>query len=265
MAATAHGRPLPARRPGSRRAQRARIRRRRLGLALALLAAAAIGVMSTFGSGPTAPAESRPLADRAAQAGQPAPQTLATRGSLQLMVPIDQGIITGIVFHRYDGSDAVSLSPVGHQSNAGFVTRMWNGVFGDDGGGLGYNVDSGSTQGVDVGAPAGTGVYAPADGQVVSIVAYVLNGDATNYGQEIAISPSSDPSFVVKIAPIELAVGPLGKPLVRVGQQVTGGRTKLGSVVDVTNASQPVLSRYVSDAGNGASIRVEPATAPAMP
>jgi hypothetical protein len=26
-----------------------------------------------------------------------------------------------------------------------------------------------------------------------------------------------------------------------------------------------VLSRYVSDAGNGASIRVEPATAPAMP
>ena len=133
---------------------------------------------------------------------QPAPQTLATRGSLQLMVPIDQGIITGIVFHRYDGSDAISLTPVGHQSNAGFLTRMWNGVFGDDGGGLGYNVDSGSTQGVDVGAPAGTAVYAPANGQVVSITPYVLNGDATRFGQEIAISPSSDPSFVVKIAPI---------------------------------------------------------------
>jgi hypothetical protein len=181
------------------------------------------------------------------------------------MVPIDQGIITGIVFHRYAGSDAVSLSPVGHQSNAGFLTRMWNGVFGDDGGGMGYNVDSGSTQGVDVGAPAGTAVYAPANGQVVSITPYVLNGDATHYGQEIAISPSSDPSFVVKIAPIAPAVGPLGKPTLRVGQQVTGGRTKLGAVIDVTNASQPVLSRYVSDAGNGASIRVEPATAPAMP
>ena len=35
------------------------------------------------------------------------------------MVPIDQAVITGIVFHRYDGSDAISLSPVGHQSNAG--------------------------------------------------------------------------------------------------------------------------------------------------
>ena len=57
----------------------------------------------------------------------------------------------------------------------------------------------------------------------------------------------------------------VGKPTLRVGQQVTGGRTKLGAVVDVTGASQPVLSRYVSDAGNGASIRVEPATAPAMP
>ena len=34
---------------------------------------------------------------------QPAPQTLATRGSLQLMVPIDQHVITGVVFHRYDG------------------------------------------------------------------------------------------------------------------------------------------------------------------
>ncbi len=36
-------------------------------------------------------------------------------------------------------------------------------------------------------------------------------------------------------------------------------------MIDVTGASQPVLSHYVSDAGNGASIRVEPATAPAMP
>jgi hypothetical protein len=265
MAATAQGRPLPARQPGSRRAQRARVRRRRLGLALALLAAVAIALTSRFASTPTAPAESRPLSDAALLAGAPAPQTLATRGSLQLMVPIAQRVITGVVFHRYAGSDAVSLSPVGHQSNAGLLTRMWNGVFGDDGGGLGYNVDSGSTQGVDVGAPAGTAVYAPADGQVVSIVPYVLNGDATRYGQEIAISPSSNPSFVVKIAPISLALGPLGKPILRVGQQVTGGRTKLGAVVDVTAASQPVLTHYVSDAGNGASIRVEPATAPAMP
>ena len=265
MAATAQGRPLPARRPGSRQAQRARIRRRRLGLALALLAAAAIALTTSFASGPTAPAESRPLSNAAVLAGAPAPQTLATHGTLQLMVPIDQHVITGIVFHRYAGSDAVSLSPVGHQSNAGLITRMWNGVFGDDGGGLGYNVDSGSTQGVDVGAPAGTAVYAPADGQVVSITPYVLNGDATHYGQEIAISPSSDPSYVVKIAPVSLAVGPLGKPILRVGQQVTGGRTKLGAIVDVSGASQPVLTRYVSDAGNGASIRVEPATAPAMP
>src|SRR5882724_9254772 len=134
MAATAQGRPLPARQPGSRRAQRARIRRRRLGLALAVLAAAAIGVSTRFASGTTAPAASRPLSDAAALAGAPAPQTLATRGSLQLMVPIDQHVITGIVFHRYNGSDAVSLSPVGHQGNAGLITRMWNGVFGDDGG-----------------------------------------------------------------------------------------------------------------------------------
>jgi len=33
----------------------------------------------------------------------------------------------------------------------------------------------------------------------------------------------------------------------------------------VTGASDPVLANYVSDAGNGASIRVEPATSPAMP
>jgi hypothetical protein len=265
MAATAQGRPLPARRPGSRRAQRARIRRRRLGLLVALLAAAAIGLSTTFASGPTAPAASRPLSDLAALAGQPAPQTLATRGSLQLMVPIDQHVITGVVFHRYAGSDAVSLSPVGHQRNAGLLTRMWNGVFGDDGGGLGYNVDSGSTQGVDIGARAGTAVYSPADGQVVSITPYVLNGDATHFGQEVAISPSSDPSLVVKIAPIAPTVGPLGKPTLRVGEQVIGGRTQLGAVVDVTGASDPVLAHYVSDAGNGASIRVEPATSPAMP
>jgi hypothetical protein len=181
------------------------------------------------------------------------------------MVPIDQHAVTGVVFHRYAGSDAVSLSPVGHQRNAGLLTRMWNGVFGDDGGGMGYNVDSGSTQGVDIGAPAGTAVYAPANGQVVSITPYVLNGDATHYGQEVTISPSSDPSLIVKIAPIAPTLGPLGKPTLRVGEQVIGGRTQLGAVVDVTGASDPVLAHYVSDAGNGASIRVEPATAPAMP
>jgi len=93
----------------------------------------------------------------------------------------------------------------------------------------------------------------------------VLNGDATRYGQEITISPSSDPSLVVKIAPIAPTVGPLGKPTLRVGEQVIGGRTQLGAVIDVTGASEPVLAHYVSDAGNGASIRVEPATAPAMP
>jgi hypothetical protein len=265
MAATAQGRPLPARRPGSRRAQRARIRRRRLGLALALLAAAGIGLTTTFASGGAAPADSRPLSNQAALAGAPAPQTLATHGALQLVVPIDQHVITGVVFHRYGGSDAVSLAPVGHQRNAGVITRLWNGVFGNDGGGLGYDVDSGSTQGVDVGAPAGTAVYAPADGQVVSITPYVLNGDATHFGDQIVISPSSDPSMIVTISPIALAVGPLGKPTLRVGQQVTGGRTKLGAVVDVSSATQPVLAHYVSDAGNGASIQVEPATAPAMP
>ena len=37
------------------------------------------------------------------------------------MVPIDQHVITGVVFHRYEGSDAVSLSPVGHQRNAGLL------------------------------------------------------------------------------------------------------------------------------------------------
>ena len=70
---------------------------------------------------------------------------------------------------------------------------------------------------------------------------------------------------MVKIAPIAPTVGPLGKPTLRVGEQVIGGRTQLGAVVDVTGASDPVLAHYVSDAGNGASIRVETATSPAMP
>ena len=94
---------------------------------------------------------------------------------------------------------------------------------------------------------------------------FEIDGDATRYGQEVTISPSSIIPLVVKIAPIAPTLGPLGKPTLRVGEQVIGGRTQLGAVIDVTSASQPVLAHYVSDAGNGASIRVEPATAPAMP
>ena len=196
MAATAQGRPLPARRPGSRRAQRARIRRRRLGLLVALLAAAAIGLSTTFASGPTAPAESRPLSDQAALAGQPAPQTLATRGSLQLMVPIDQHVITGVVFHRYDGlrrglalarrppaqrrpADAHVERRVRRRRRRPRLQRR-------------LRLDAGRRHRRPARALP---VYSPADGQVVSITPYVLNGDATHYGQEVAISPSSDPSL----------------------------------------------------------------------
>ena len=142
---------------------------------------------------------------------------------------------------------------------------MWNGVFGDDGGGLGYNVDSGSTQGVDVGAPRRHAGLCAGErpGRLDHALRAQRRRDALRPGDRD--QPVLRSVLVVKIAPIAAAVGPLGKPTLRVGEQVIGGRTKLGAVVDVTGASEPVLSHYVSDAGNGASIRVEPATAPAMP
>jgi hypothetical protein len=237
-------------------------RRFRRALAVLLvLAAVVVTIASTLTGDDSAADPGSRVLDLAAPlvTGRPVPQVLARQDSVTLVVPIGQDALTGIAYHAVEGSRAADLVPVGEQANAGLLDRVIGSLFGDDGDGLRYWVADDSTQAVDVGAAAGTEVYSPTTGVVVAITPYLLSG--RKRGDIVGIQPYGNPSVVVNVAHIDLRTRANGTPAIEVGDRVVGGTTLLGTVVDLEGVVETGLSRFVSDAGNNASITVEPAPA----
>ena len=137
------------------------------------------------------------------------------------------------------------------------MRRALRSLFGESSNGLKYWVAEDSTQAVDVGARPGTDVYSPVAGEVVAITPTVINGG--RYGSTIAIQPTGNPSLVVNVSHVEIPRQADGDPAVRVGDSMLPGKTPLGTVVDLSGVVDLGLGRFVSDAGNNASITVEPA------
>jgi len=230
-------------------------------LAVLLVAAAVVVTLASTRGGDGVAAPGSRVLDLASPlvTGRPAPQVLARQDSVTLLVPIGQDALTGIAYHPVEGSRAADLVPVGEQANAGLLDRLIGGLFGDDGDGLRYWVADDSTQAVDVGAAAGTEIYAPTTGVVAAITPYLLNGK--KHGDIVGIQPYGNPSVVVNVAHVDLRRRADNTAAVKVGDRVVGGRSLLGTVVDLEGVVETGLSRFVSDAGNNASITVEPAPA----
>ena len=208
------------------------------------------------GSGAMASAEALELAAPLVS-GTPARQVLAQRDSVVLYVPIAQGAITGIAYHPVEGSSADLArsrrraaerrprAPGAAQPLRRELERPQ--VLG------GRGLDAGRRRR----RPAGTDVYSPVAGEVVAITPTVINGG--RYGSTIAIQPTGNPSLVVNVSHVEIPRQADGDPAVRVGDSMLPGKTPLGTVVDLSGVVDLGLGRFVSDAGNNASITVEPA------
>ena len=193
-------------------------------------------------------------ATRILPAGAPRPQTLARQDQLVLLVPVQQSRITGILFHPVTGADALPLEPVGEPIDQGWIARIVSSFQGEDTGGPAYQIDGDPTS-VDIGGPVGTDTYAPVDGKVLSITPLIVNG--TTYGDQIAIEPLANPGVVV------VASGIKADPALSVGSPVSTrpeAWTRLGRIVDVTGALDPLLARYTQDGGNRVHLEVRPAT-----
>ena len=193
-------------------------------------------------------------ATRILPAGAPRPQTLARQDQLVLLVPVQQSRITAILFHPVEGADALPLDPVGEPVNQGIISRIVSSFQGENAGGPAYQIDGDPTS-VDIGAPIATDTYAPVDGKVLSITPLIVNG--TTYGDQIAIEPLANPGVVV------VATGIKSDPALSVGSPVSTrpeAWTKLGRIVDVTGALDPLLARYTQDGGNRLHLEVRPAT-----
>jgi hypothetical protein len=236
--------------------------RRRLGFAFALLVTLTLAVAALRSGSGNHPAVALAVASpqtALAPDGPPTPMLFATApGGLQLDLPVTRRRVTGIVFHGAGTAGVVPLGPVGHQRNAGLLTRLGNLLTGTSGGaGPSYYVDGAAagpdTGSVDVGAVAGTRVYSPVDGTIVSVRPFVLNGSV--HGSVVEIQPASTPADVVTITNL--------RPLrsITVGRQVTAARTEIGRVIDLSKVITQELAKFTSDAGNHVHVEVGPAPA----
>jgi len=186
--------------------------------------------------------------------GRPEPQVVASADALRLQLPIAQSAVTAIGYHRAGGS-ALSLQPVGHQGNAGLLSRLWHRLAGVRDGRLVWYQLSGSrgpgTSALNIGAAPGTDVYSPVDGTVVGISDYVISNRVQ--GARIDVRPLSAPSVVVSLIHLR------PDPALTVGSAVAASRSKLGVVLDLSKVERQALARYTQDAGNNVSLEVRPA------
>ncbi|HST26401.1 MAG TPA: hypothetical protein VLJ76_10445 [Gaiellaceae bacterium] len=191
--------------------------------------------------------------------GPPLAQIVATENTnLQIQLPISQSAVTAIGYHGTDGQ-SLELTPVGRQANEGILTRMVHWLFGGGGSGPTYYEFGGaggpSTGALDIGAAAGTDVYSPVFGTVVSIGTYVLDGK--QYGNTIEIQPTQEASVVVVVTRLR------ADPSLTVGESVSAGLSKIGTVIDLSAVERQTLASVTHDAGNHVTLEVDPA--PSLP
>ena len=239
----------PKRRIGRSQARSAR-RARRFALLVLLAVVFVVALaLTAFGGGAS---RTVPLGASLLTSAQsrPAPEIVAQRGPVRLQLPIAQGRVTAIGYSA--ASDALSLSPVGHQANEGLVSRVVDGIFGSNGGDpRWYQLGGGGSNSLDVGAAAGTDVYAPVDGIVAAIRPFIVMG--RQYGSEIDIQPQGSPSLVVAVTQLTADTA------LTVGSAVVSGATKLGTVVNLASVEQQALAQYTNDGGNHVTIEVRAA------
>jgi hypothetical protein len=249
------------RRPVRRERRRRRVSGRsgRLAvLGVVCLAVFIVLVVAAFNSSVPPFQESLPNGSLGNPNGPPLALIVATQGVLHLQLPVNQAAVTALGYHGTDGT-SLPLQPVGRQANEGVLTRIVHSLFG--GGGTGptyYELGGGQGSGtgaLDVGAPAGTDVYSPVDGTVVSIGNFVLNGES--YGNTLEIQPSQEASSVVVVTRLR------ADPALTVGEPVMTGRSKIGSVIDLSGVEKQTLARVTHDAGNHVTVEVDPA--PSIP
>jgi len=201
-----------------------------------------------------------PLSNRLAPAGPPRPQIVALRGKLRIQLPVPQSRVTAVGYHG--GSvGALPLEPLGKRGNQGLLGRLVDRVFGPERGQLvWYQLEGGSgsaTSTLDVGAPPGTDVFAPVDGVVTGMSDVVV--DRRTYGVRVDIQPTNAPALVVSITRLQ------PDPILTVGSTVAAAKTRLGTVLDMSEVEKHALAEYTQDAGHHVSISVRPATTLALP
>jgi hypothetical protein len=235
-----------ARRRAARRVQRVAV------LTIVASFAIVVLVLTAFGSTTPSAQSTTLMPTRLLLDTEPDAQTVALHGDLRLQLPVAQSRLTALGYHSLPGG-ALTLEALGTQGNRGLLRRLGDRIFGRETAGLVYyRLDGGGPANVlDVGAAPGTDVFAPVDGTIAGITPYVVNGKPR--GVRVDVEPASAPSLVVSLTRLR------ADPALTVGMTVAAGRSKIGSVLDLSRVERQSLARYTTDAGNHVSLEVHPA------
>jgi len=196
---------------------------------------------------------------------QPTPM-FASHGSLQLRLPISVADLTEVGFHQaaYDYalplsttcSDAENKAAKRDQSThrdkskqasgadatlGGSVVRMWRDRPGKP------------DTAVDVGAVPGTTILAPVSGTIVLVKPYLLYGKYDDF--RVHIRPDGHPKLDVVMIHIE-------GPMVKAGDRVEAGITKIGGVRKLSDKERLQLGDYTKDEGDHVHLQLNDATDP---
>ncbi|NLE11319.1 MAG: M23 family metallopeptidase [Actinobacteria bacterium] len=231
-----------------RRASVYRRRRTRFALAFAgvCVFVACIVVIATAG-GTMTRVDSGVLLERSPSApvaatGQERP-AFARMGDRNLLLPVAAGDATIIAYQTVIDERAVALTPLGEQANANAVVRFFRDTFSSDPLVRYYlleGADAKNATSVKVGAAAGSAVYAPITGVVCSVKEYLLYGKYTDV--EIGIRPEKSSGLKVTMLFVS-------DPVVSIGDIVTAGKTRLGSVRQCPEELGAGLSVFTHEAG----------------
>ena len=253
----------------------ARRRRRAQRFAVLGIAAAGIGIIALVwlivslshevivgSSGPIVPSTTLTSTPVPGAVGRPAPVTLAAvsgsgsgsgaQPDLKLQLPINRKAITGIGYDHRPDAATLSLAPEGERANLPSGQRLIERFLAtEQPSHLRWFLlaDSGDTNVVYVGSQPGAEVYAPLTGTITAISDYVV-GDVP-LGKVVQIQPLGDGETLVVMRNLDIDAA------LAVGQTVSQGTTKVGTVRSMGDSLHLPLARYTHDDGTSLELYVQ--------
>ncbi len=174
---------------------------------------------------------------------------LAEAAGVSLSTPIRPASLTGLGYHP-EGESLAAMEPRGKNLSANVVLGLLS--RGETPERIHYYVMDAAGRGgpqtgaVDVGATTGTTVYAPVAGTVTAI----RPDPMVQKANVIEIKPDANPDVRVSVALVR------SDSEAGVNDNVTAGKTELGTVADSAEVLDPQLSSYTADAGNHVTVSV---------
>lgn len=188
--------------------------------------------------------------------GPPEPQRLAEavlgrdEPGLRLQLPIHRDAVTGVGFGSRDVADVVELDPAGERANLSWGRRVLDRFLSTDPPGdlSWFQLDGETPTMVTIGAAAGTDAYAPIEGRVLAIVPHRVSGE--RHGDVVQLQPLGDAQTVIVLRNLD------ADPQLQVGQAVSEGATRIGTVRDLQGAVEAPLAAFTHDSGSGIDLYV---------